>query len=277
MNRITSYQKQLKSDSLKQRATSGDATAQYELSILCLRNSPAEAFEWLQKAANQGHAGAQASVGASYTEDQYFNLSNPNSSPDVPRDYTKATSWFLKAAMQGDPYAQRRLGDLYRWGQGVPRSREQAAAWYCHAAAQGDTVAQCVLGDIFYFGSGVLQDFNHAALWYYKAADTGSYSGILSLGYLYSDGHGVRQDYAEAYYWFELARVLCEKYRSEFDPISVAVRGYRVDVPISGKHETYDLTSTKERDQAGSHLRQDEIIRAQERVLKWVEQYSARS
>lgn len=278
MNRIKAYQQQQDDHTLKQRAANGDAAAQYELATLCLRSNPAESFEWLQKAANQGYAEAQTSLGASYTHDQYFNLTGSNPSPDIPQDYTKAASWFLKAAVQGQAYAQRELGDLYKYGQGVPRSPEQAAAWYYHAAVRGDTTAQCLLGDMYYFGRGVLQGYTHAALWYYKAAEAGSYSGIVSLGYLYSNGHGVRQDYAEAYYWFELARVLCEKYGSAFDPINVALSGgYRVDVAISGKHETFNLASTEERDKAAAHLQHDDIVRAQERVRKRLGDHPAKS
>jgi len=276
MNRIKAYQQQQDDQALKQRAANGDAVAQYELAILRLRSSPAESFEWLQKAANQGHAEAQASLGESYTHDQYFNLKGTNPSPDIPRDYAKAASWFLKAAVQGQPHAQRRLGDLHNWGEGVPHSPEQAVAWYSHAAVRGDATAQRLLGDMYYFGRGVLQDYAHAALWYNKAAEASSYSGIVSLGYLYSNGYGVRQDYVEAYYWFELARVLCEKYRSAFDPIDVALSGgYRVDVAVSGKHETFNLASTEERDKAASHLRHDDIVCAQERVREWLEDHPA--
>jgi TPR repeat protein len=278
MNRITAFQQEQQEDSVKQRASSGDAAAQYEMSGLLLSSNPAESFEWLQKAGNQGHAGAQASLGQMYTHDQYFSSFNAYGTippPDIPQDYTKAANWFLKAAVQGDSYSQRRLGDLYKYGEGVPRSREQAAAWYSHAAGRGDSAAQRLLGDLYCFGAGVPQDYTHAALWYQRAAEDLNYSGILSIGFMYLKGHGVRQDYVEAYFWFEVARVLFEKYRRKFDTLQRALHGYRVDVPVSGKPETFNLESVEERDQAASHLTQDDIARAQSRVQKWVEEHTA--
>ncbi len=277
MNRIKAYHKQQSEDAVKQSAASGDAAAQYEMARLLLSNNPAESFEWLQKAANQGHAGAQSSLGQMYTHDQYFSSFNAYDTippADIPQDYAKAANWFLKAAVQGDPYSQRRLGDLHKYGEGVPRSREQAAAWYSHAAGRGDSTAQRLLGDLYCFGAGVPQDYTHAALWYQKAAEDLNYSGILSLGFMYLKGHGVRQDYAEGYFWFEVARVLFEKYKRNFDALEVALHGYRVDVPVSGRPETFDLESVEERDQVASHLTQGDISRAQARVQNWVEEHT---
>lgn len=59
---------------------------------LLLSNNPAESFEWLQKAANQGHAGAQSSLGQMYTRDQYFSSFNAYDTippADIPQDYAK--------------------------------------------------------------------------------------------------------------------------------------------------------------------------------------------
>ena len=143
MNRIKAYQQEQHEDAVKQRAASGDASAQYEMARLLLSSNPAESFEWLQRAGNQGHAGAQASLGQMYTHDQYFSSFNAYGTippADIPQDYTKAVNWFLKAAVQGDSYSQRRLGDLYKYGEGVPRSREQAAA--CIPMRLGGAIAQ---------------------------------------------------------------------------------------------------------------------------------------
>jgi TPR repeat protein len=48
----------------------------------------------------------------------------------VPTDDAQAASWFLKAAGQGDGYAQGNLAGLYRAGRGVPRDLIQAYKWY---------------------------------------------------------------------------------------------------------------------------------------------------
>jgi hypothetical protein len=46
-----------------------------------------------------------------------------------------------KAAESGDAYGQRRLGEMYRDGEGTGRDLGQARAWLARAAAQGDAEA----------------------------------------------------------------------------------------------------------------------------------------
>lgn len=51
----------------------------------------------------------------------------------------------LKAAEQGDPKAQVKLGECYQDGEGVSFSYEKAAEWFTKAADQGDYNASCCL------------------------------------------------------------------------------------------------------------------------------------
>jgi TPR repeat protein len=62
MNGIKSRQQEQHEVAVEQRGASGDAAAQYEMARLRISSNPAESFEWLQKAANQGHVCAQASL-----------------------------------------------------------------------------------------------------------------------------------------------------------------------------------------------------------------------
>jgi len=61
----------------------------------------AEAAKWSRKAAEQGHAAAQVSLGSMYIQ-----------GTGVPRDYAEAEKWFRKAAEQGDHMAQSMLGSI---------------------------------------------------------------------------------------------------------------------------------------------------------------------
>jgi len=104
--------------------------------------------EWTRKAADQGHAGAQALLAAMYATGQ-----------GVPQDYTVAASWFQKAANQGNADAQSVLGDLYYKGQGVAQDYAAAMSWYRKAADQGNADAQHGLASLYYKGDGVAQDY----------------------------------------------------------------------------------------------------------------------
>ncbi|KAF9133416.1 hypothetical protein BG015_003561, partial [Linnemannia schmuckeri] len=74
------------------------------------------AMDWYLKAAEQGHAIAQYSIG-----DLYYH------GHGVPRDYAQAMAC---------------VGVLYDDGRGVPRDYIKAAEWYTKAADQGYELAK---------------------------------------------------------------------------------------------------------------------------------------
>ena len=90
-----------------------------------------QAVFWYRKAAEQGDAPAQNSMG--------FMFGHGNG---VPKDARKAVSWYRKAATQGKADAQHNLGVMYALGRGVPEGDVQAYAWSNLAAAQGTKKAQ---------------------------------------------------------------------------------------------------------------------------------------
>ena len=115
---------------LKDKATSGDAAAQYHLGF-CYTYSweildIAKAAAWYQKAAAQGHAKAQFRLGECYSNGE-----------GVPHDAAQAAAWFQKAAEQGHAAAENNLGVSYASGRGVPQDDAQAVAWFRKAAEQG--------------------------------------------------------------------------------------------------------------------------------------------
>jgi TPR repeat protein len=91
------------------------------------------------KAAEQGDAGAQCSLGVMYEFGK-----------GVPSDYAEAKRWFLKSAEQGYSSAQYILGEKYRKGNGVPKDYAEAAKWYRMAASQGDIDAQSALDEMIF-------------------------------------------------------------------------------------------------------------------------------
>lgn len=95
--------------SLRQKAESGDAKAQFDLAQaywegLGVPKDSAQGLEWLQKSANQGYAGAEVTLGIFY-----------QNGVQVPKDPHQAAAWFRKAAKQfsNDPkHAQAAQSDL---------------------------------------------------------------------------------------------------------------------------------------------------------------------
>ena len=111
----------------------------------------------------------------------------------------------MKAAQKGHADAQRNLGYLYKYGQGVQQDNSQAVFWYRKAAEQGLADAQVDLGYSYSQGIGVSQNFKAAVEWYRKAAMQGEAWGQHNLARCYIDGKGVPQNYIYAYAWSSLA------------------------------------------------------------------------
>lgn len=147
-----------------------------------------------RKAAEQGDAHAQATLGSMY-----------NTGEGVPQDYAEAVKWYRKAAEQGNAYAQLNLGGMYQFGKGVPQDYVEAVKWYRKAAEQGYESAQLFLGGMYDGGHGVSQDYVEAVKWYRKAAKQGNSLAQIILGFKYRKGQGVPQNYAEAAKWFRMA------------------------------------------------------------------------
>ena len=123
----------------------------------------------------------------------------------VKKDVSKATAWYRKAAEQGYAPAQYNLGRLYEFGKGVKKDVSKAAAWYRKAAEQGYARAQYNLGELYEFGKGVKKDVSKAAAWYRKAAEQGYARAQYNLGDLYEFGKGVKKDVSKAAAWYRKA------------------------------------------------------------------------
>ena len=85
----------------------------------------AEAVNWHLKAAEQGRALAQVSLGEMYKRGN-----------GVPQDYVEAVAWYRRAAEQGHALAQFYLGVSYERGEGVLQDTVQAHMWFNLAASR---------------------------------------------------------------------------------------------------------------------------------------------
>ncbi|MGB7041028.1 MAG: tetratricopeptide repeat protein [Xanthobacteraceae bacterium] len=145
----------------------------------------------------------------------------------------------LRAADQGLPPAQFRLGGLYEKGIGVKKDLAQARDLYTAAADKGNGKAMHNLAVLYAEGINGPADYKTAAHWFRKAADRGITDSQYNLAILYARGIGVEQNYAESYKWFTLA----------------ANRG--------------DADAGKKRDEIASHLDAQSLEAAQTAAQKW--------
>jgi len=93
-----------------------------------------EALNWMRRAADLNHAGAQAKLGYLYTQ-----------GIAVQQNYELAFQWFSKAARQGDIDGQYNLGIFYLNGWGAKQDKTMAAQYLAAASAQGDESAEQML------------------------------------------------------------------------------------------------------------------------------------
>jgi hypothetical protein len=93
-----------------------------------------KSHEWLLKAANLNHAGAQTKLGYLYTD-----------GVAVPRDLNMAFEWYSEAAKQGDKEGQYNLGIFYLNGWGTEQDNTMAKMYLSAASAQGYDVAEQAL------------------------------------------------------------------------------------------------------------------------------------
>lgn len=73
-----------------------------------------EAVKWYQKAAEQGDAEAQNSLGTMC-----------RSGLGTEQDFNEAMNWFRKSAEQGNPEAERNIGGMYLSGLGVEKKQRK--------------------------------------------------------------------------------------------------------------------------------------------------------
>jgi TPR repeat protein len=64
----------------------------------------------------------------------------------VERDYTRALSWYRKAADAGDARAMADVGVMYKRGWGVAKDHIEATKWFRKGFTAGDGIAAYIPG-----------------------------------------------------------------------------------------------------------------------------------
>lgn len=97
----------------------------------------------------------------------------------------------------------RQMGVRYLLGRGVPQNDQTAFEYFLKAAKQGDAFAQNEVAYLYARGKGTSQDYEQAFKYYQKAADHGLVSAEYNLGLLYLYGLGAPVNKEMAKSWIE--------------------------------------------------------------------------
>ena len=166
----------------------------YGLDLLGAAKNPTErerGLSYIRKAAQGGLADAELTLG---TVLEY------EGGKDV-----QAFGHFMKAAEDGLPAAQMKVGIAYYQGRGVERDVSKAETWLRKAAQGGEVEATALVGDINLQGDGTTPNFLEAHSWYRRAAQSGHTGAAVTLAQLVYNGMGCAADPAEAKKLLEFA------------------------------------------------------------------------
>lgn len=198
---------------LRPLAEAGDAQAQYRLGLAHAQGrgvarDVVKALAWWHRAAVQGDAQAQYQLGLAYLEGQ-----------GVEEDPGLASAWLARAAARELPAATYRLARFYEARATTSddeADRRAGVVLLERAAEQGHPEAQLRIGEIYAAGrNGVLRDPAWAARWFGKAARQGMPAAQGHLGDAFANGQGVPRDILQAAAWYRLAAAAGQPTKSD--------------------------------------------------------------
>ena len=138
------------------------------------------AYEWYEKAAAQGDAGAEYNLGRCYKLGRGVELNR-----------SKAAELSLKSALQGIAKAQCSYGSYL---SSEMHEFEEALKWFEKSAAQGNAIAMYNIGSFYFNGYGVQRSSSKAREWFAKASSNGDKDADEILMEHFPDFFGDMQD-----------------------------------------------------------------------------------
>ena len=130
-------------------------------------------------------------------------------------EWKKALACFKKAVKLNNNEAYVKVGDAYRYGNGVEQDDAKARKWYRKGADLGEIMAILRLADCYKNSIGGKQDYAKAMELYMCLAErtgrrwehqsVGIGTALYELGCMYMEGLGVQPDMKKACHYFKLA------------------------------------------------------------------------
>lgn len=141
-------------------------------------------------------------------------------------DGKKALACFKKAAKLNCHEAYAKIGDAYRYGNGIEQDEATARKWYRKGSDVGEITAMLNLAECYKDGIGGKQDYEKAMDEYLYLAErlegrgwkhqaTGIGTALYEIGNMYLNGHGVQPDLKKAIHYFKLAVNKCNNPQAE--------------------------------------------------------------
>ena len=124
---------------------------------------------------------------------------------DEPDDPNPEIGIIFKKAECGDKVAQRQLGEIYQQGKIVLQDSDRSTSWYKKAAENGDSEGQYIYGSKLLNDTNCVQNQTLGFDYLYKSAFQGSAQAMWLVGMAYRDGKGVICDLRESLAWIDLA------------------------------------------------------------------------
>lgn len=253
---------------LQAKADSGDPSAQFQVAIAYQKGDIVprnfvQAAAWFRKAAEQGYAQAQYSLGLLLQQKESGLMEND----------AQAAQWLQKAAAQGDSHAQAALGECFSQGKGVPQDDAQAASWYQKSVAQNNPEAMVGLALLYERGRGVAKDGKQAFALLQKAAETGYAEAEYQLALDFENGQDTKKDKKQAEEWYtkaasqghtwaqyNLGQMLASKPADAYFWLGLAINQLQGD-PL--------IKATALHDEAASKLNPSQKSQVDDRINAW--------
>ncbi|KAL9669124.1 hypothetical protein QQ045_006666 [Rhodiola kirilowii] len=143
-----------------------------------------EEFQIMEYEAERGNAEAMHHVGLFH----FYGLRG------LRRDHKKAFSWFVKAAVKGEPNSMEILAEIYARGIGVERNYSKALEWLQHATKLNYFSAYNGMGYLYVKGHGVEKNLTKAKEFFKLASEKKDAGGLYNLGIMHLKGIGVKKD-----------------------------------------------------------------------------------
>ena len=159
------------STELLNRATAGNANAQFELAEIYMCSDEEQyielAEEWALKAAQLGHVEAMYWLGEGYA---FYAKDMLEEDPKESKIYFKhAYRWLEQASKHNHPAALLELSNFYRRGDVVKKDLVKSVELVQQAAELGEVQAMRDLACIYEHGMGIDVDVEKADFWNDKA------------------------------------------------------------------------------------------------------------
>jgi TPR repeat protein len=120
-------------------------------------------------------------------------------------ELAEAAKWYAKGAEKSHPAAQRALGTLHEFGEGVRQDLVEALRLYKSAAEAGDAGGMTSLGFLYGTGKGVNRKPLKARNWYARAANAGSERAMFNFAIMLMSEDGGAVNVPEAAKWLKAA------------------------------------------------------------------------